>query len=88
VGINQNAKNTLSVYPNPSSNVIYVDGLNINTTATIVDLQGKLIKSVDENAHPLMTRNKIKYFFIELHNVIPIYIFPEKSIYFSGFYLN
>ena len=49
VGINQNAKNTLSVYPNPSSNVIYVDGLNINTTATIVDLQGKLIKSVELN---------------------------------------
>lgn len=49
VGINQSAKNTLSAYPNPSSNVIYVDGLNINTTATIIDLQGKLIKSVELN---------------------------------------
>lgn len=51
VGINQNTKNTLKVYPNPSSNVIYVDGIDFNTTtvATIVDLQGKLIKSIELN---------------------------------------
>ena len=53
VGINQNAKNTLSVYPNPSANVIYVDGIDFNTStvATIVDLQGKLIKSIELNGN-------------------------------------
>jgi hypothetical protein len=53
VGINQNAKNTLSVYPNPSSNVIYVDGIDFNTStvATIVDLQGKLVKTVELNGN-------------------------------------
>ncbi len=47
VGIDADSKNTLSIYPNPASDILFIDGLNSNETHTvkIFDLQGKLVES-------------------------------------------
>ncbi len=56
VGIDANSKNTLNIYPNPASDILFVDGLNSNEThiVKIYDLQGKLVES-----HTLNNSNSI-----------------------------
>lgn len=54
VGVNTTENVQVSIYPNPTSDVIYVSGLNNKelNTVTISDLQGKLIETykIDGNA--------------------------------------
>jgi hypothetical protein len=54
VGVNNNENANISIYPNPSTDVLYFTGLNVNETnqVSIFDLQGKLVEryELNENA--------------------------------------
>ncbi len=49
VGVNNNENANISIYPNPSTDVLHFAGLNVNETnqVSIFDLQGKLVESYE-----------------------------------------
>ncbi|MBP5421081.1 MAG: T9SS type A sorting domain-containing protein [Paludibacteraceae bacterium] len=48
------AKNTLCIYPNPTQDVIVIDGLEKNETTRIYNLQGILLKTVQASEKTLI----------------------------------
>lgn len=51
VGINTNENTNISIYPNPSTDVLHFTGINLNESnlVSIYDLQGKLVESYELN---------------------------------------
>ena len=48
-----NADTAISLYPNPTSNVVTVAALNTITNVSIIDIQGRTLQSIDTNVNEL-----------------------------------
>ncbi len=53
VGVNNKENANISIYPNPSSDVLHFEGFNVNETnqVSIFDLQGKLVERYELNGN-------------------------------------
>lgn len=41
---------SVKIYPNPATDVLNVSGISVNTTANVIDIQGRIVKSILLNA--------------------------------------
>lgn len=49
IGINETANSSISLYPNPASNYIKIDGLDGQEQISIIDNSGRIVKSLNAN---------------------------------------
>jgi len=80
IGLKENVSANISVYPNPASEVLKIDGLIKNTAYTIVDVSGKLVKKGEAVKGEAITINDLKtgIYILQLETDEPVSLRFEK----------
>ena len=66
VGVEEKTSETISLYPNPASDYFVIDKINGNFVVDIIDLNGKIIKSISN--HNLIDINELEngFYFVKI----------------------
>ncbi|MDR0546222.1 MAG: choice-of-anchor J domain-containing protein [Dysgonamonadaceae bacterium] len=71
--INEFADNSISIYPNPATNVVTIDGIQANETVTITDLQGRTVLT-ENSARIHVSGLPGGFYFVKVGNKISKFI--------------
>ncbi|MBK9737163.1 MAG: T9SS type A sorting domain-containing protein [Saprospiraceae bacterium] len=68
---------TIQIFPNPSKNLLKIDGIELGETIEITDIQGKIIMSHVWNGQAIQTNLVPGLYFVKIRNVAHKFVITQ-----------